>query len=132
MSVVTLPRGAPGIVELPNTSAVAAHPVSLAKGWEARMVELPATINDPPVEKSPASYKAVEVMIELAVPAKPTEVLPTTVYKSVVTVLLSLSLSWPFLSSNLPCLQNSTELTKKPSNGPVLHSYLLSSVEYLL
>ncbi len=57
------------------------------------MVELPATINDPPVEKSPASYKAVEVMIELAVPAKPTEVLPTTVYKSVVTVLLSLSLS---------------------------------------
>ena len=25
------------------------------------------------------------------------------------------------------CLQNSTELTKKPSNGPVLHSYLFSS-----
>ena len=57
------------------------------------MVELPATINDPPVEKSPASYKAVEVMIELAVPAKPTEVLPTTVYRSVTCVLLSLSLS---------------------------------------
>jgi hypothetical protein len=30
---------------------------------------------------------------------------------------------WSFLSSNLICLQNSTELTKKPSNGPVLHSY---------
>ena len=40
--------------------------------------------------------------------------------------LLSLLLS--FLSSNLTCLQNSTELTKNPSNGPVLHSYFLSSV----
>src|SRR5918994_1711983 len=39
-------------------------------------------------------------------------------------VLLSLS----FLSSNFLCFasQNSTELTKKPSNGPVLHSYFLS------
>jgi hypothetical protein len=36
-----------------------------------------------------------------------------------------------FLSSNL-ILQNSTELTKNPSNGPVLHSYFLSSVGYLL
>src|SRR5687767_12592493 len=36
-----------------------------------------------------------------------------------------LSLLWSFLSSNLTCLQNSTELTKKPSNGPVLHSYFL-------
>ena len=44
-------------------------------------------------------------------------------------VLLSLSLS--FLSSNLlSCFasQNSTELTKKPSKGPVLHSYFLSLV----
>jgi hypothetical protein len=37
-----------------------------------------------------------------------------------------------FLSSNLTSLQNSTELTKNPSSGPVLHSYLLSSVGYLL
>jgi hypothetical protein len=37
-----------------------------------------------------------------------------------------------FLSSNLTCLQNSTELTKKPSKGPVLHSYFLSSVGYWL
>ena len=29
-------------------------------------------------------------------------------------------------------LQNSTELTKNPSNGPVLHSYFLSSVGYWL
>jgi hypothetical protein len=36
-----------------------------------------------------------------------------------------------FLSSNLN-LQNSTEPTKKPSNGPVLHSYFLSSVGYWL
>ena len=36
------------------------------------------------------------------------------------------------LSSNLTGLQNSTELTKKPSNGPVLHSYFLSSVRYWL
>ena len=35
-------------------------------------------------------------------------------------LLLSLSLL-SFLSSNLTCLQNSTEDTKKPSNGPVLH-----------
>jgi hypothetical protein len=44
-------------------------------------------------------------------------------------VLLSLSLS--FLSSNLlSCFAspNSTELTKKPSKGPVLHSYFLSLV----
>ena len=31
-----------------------------------------------------------------------------------------------FLSSNLLNLQNSTEDTKKPSKGPVLHSYFLS------
>ena len=39
-----------------------------------------------------------------------------------------------FLSSlsNLIDLQNSTEPTKKPSNGPVLHSYFLSSVGYWL
>ena len=36
------------------------------------------------------------------------------------------------LSLNLTCLQNSTELTKKPSNGPVWHSYFLSSVGYAL
>src|SRR5687768_1233268 len=44
-------------------------------------------------------------------------------------VLLSLSLL-SFLSSNFLCFasQNSTELTKKPSNGPVLHSYFLSLV----
>jgi hypothetical protein len=41
-------------------------------------------------------------------------------------------LSLSFLSSNFTCLQNSTELTKKPSNGPVLHWYLLSSVGYWL
>lgn len=35
------------------------------------------------------------------------------------------------LSSNLN-LQNSTELTKNPSNRPALHSYLLLSVGYLL
>jgi hypothetical protein len=46
-----------------------------------------------------------------------------------VSVLLSLL---SFLSSNLTCLQNSTELTKNPSNGPVLHSYYLSSVGYWL
>jgi hypothetical protein len=34
--------------------------------------------------------------------------------------------------SNLTCLQNSTEPTKNPSNGPVLHSYFLSSVGYWL
>lgn len=40
---------------------------------------------------------------------------------------------WSFLlSSNLICLQNSTELTKNPSKGPVLHSYFLSSVGYWL
>ena len=39
-----------------------------------------------------------------------------------VPVLLSLT-SFLSLSSNLTCLQNSTEETKKPSNGPVLHSY---------
>ena len=38
-------------------------------------------------------------------------------------LFLQLSLS-SFLSSNLN-LQNSTELTKNPSNGPVLHSYFL-------
>jgi hypothetical protein len=32
--------------------------------------------------------------------------------------------------SNLIWLQNSTEPTKKPSNGPILHSYFLSSVGY--
>jgi len=32
------------------------------------------------------------------------------------------------LSPSLTFLQNSTELTKKPSNGPVWHSYFLSSV----
>ena len=38
-----------------------------------------------------------------------------------------------FLSlSNLTCLQNSTELTKNPSSGPVLHSYLFTSVGYVL
>jgi hypothetical protein len=31
--------------------------------------------------------------------------------------------------SNFTCLQNSTELTKKPSNGPVLHSYLFTLVD---
>ena len=36
--------------------------------------------------------------------------------------------SLSFLSSNLTCLQNSTEDTKKPSGGPVLHSYLFTSV----
>ena len=37
-------------------------------------------------------------------------------------VWLSLLLSFLSLSlSNLTCLQNSTELTKKPSNGSVLH-----------
>jgi hypothetical protein len=41
-------------------------------------------------------------------------------------------LSISFLSSNLLNLQNSTEDTKKPSNGPVLHSYFLSSVGYWL
>src|SRR5918993_4515845 len=48
-------------------------------------------------------------------------------------VLLS-SLSLSFLSSlsNLIFLQNSTEDTKKPSKGPVLHSYFLSSVGYWL
>jgi hypothetical protein len=34
--------------------------------------------------------------------------------------------------SNLPCLRNSTELTKNPSNELVLHSYFLSSVGYVL
>jgi hypothetical protein len=45
-----------------------------------------------------------------------------------VPVLLSLI---SFLSSlpNLLCLQNSTEPTKNPSNGPVLHSYFLSSLD---
>jgi len=43
-----------------------------------------------------------------------------------------LSLLRSLLSSNLTCLQNSTELTKKPSKGPVLHSYFLSSVGYWL
>src|SRR5215208_6876441 len=45
-------------------------------------------------------------------------------------VLLSLTsfLSLCFLSSNFFASQNSTELTKKPSNGPVLHSYFLSLV----
>ena len=38
-----------------------------------------------------------------------------------------------FLLSSLNLnLQNSTELTKNPSNGPVLHSYFLSSVGYVL
>ena len=41
-----------------------------------------------------------------------------------VPVLLYL-ISFLSLSSNLLNLQNSTELTKKPSNGPVLHSYFL-------
>jgi hypothetical protein len=51
-----------------------------------------------------------------------------------VPVLLSLSrISFLSLSlSNLLNLQNSTELTKNPSNGPVLHSYFLSSVGYWL
>jgi hypothetical protein len=40
-----------------------------------------------------------------------------------VPVLLSLTSFLSSLLSNLPCLQNSTELTKKPSKGPVLHSY---------
>jgi hypothetical protein len=42
------------------------------------MVELPASTNDPPVEKSPVSQKAVDVISELLVPAKPVVVLPTT------------------------------------------------------
>jgi len=51
-----------------------------------------------------------------------------------VPVLLSLSrISFLSLSlSYLLNLQNSTELTKNPSNGPVLHSYFLSSVGYWL
>ena len=48
-----------------------------------------------------------------------------------VPVLLSL-ISFLSLSSNLLNLQNSTEETKNPSNGPVLHSYFLSSVGYWL
>src|SRR5215204_7656639 len=43
-------------------------------------------------------------------------------------VLLSLSLSLNLCFAS----QNSTELTKKPSNGPVLHSYFLSLVLYSL
>ena len=78
-SAVTLPSGPPGIEAVPNTSAVAIQPVSLTKGCDAIIVELPPTTNDPPVEKSPASQRAVEVMVELFVPAKPTVVLPTTV-----------------------------------------------------
>ena len=42
--------------------------------------------------------------------------------------VILLSFLSSLLSSNLICLQNSTELTKNPSNGPVLHWYLLSSV----
>jgi hypothetical protein len=38
----------------------------------------------------------------------------------------------PCLPSPIFNLQNSTKLTKKPSNGPVLHSYFLSSVGDLL
>ena len=49
-----------------------------------------------------------------------------------VPVILLSFLSLSFLSSNLMCLQNSTELTKNPSKGPVLHSYFLSSVGYWL
>ena len=45
-----------------------------------------------------------------------------------VIVLLSLISFLSSLSSNLFNLQNSTELTKKPSKGPVLHSYFLSYV----
>ena len=45
-------------------------------------------------------------------------------------LLSSLSLSLSFLSCFTS--QNSTELTKKPSKGPVLHSYFLSLVLYSL
>ena len=42
-----------------------------------------------------------------------------------------ISLLWSFLlsslSTNLLCLHNSTELTKKPYNGPFWHSYLFTS-----
>ena len=46
-----------------------------------------------------------------------------------VRLLLSLSLSLSLSNLNL---QNSTEDTKNPSNGPVQHSYLFSSVGYVL
>ena len=50
-----------------------------------------------------------------------------------VPVWLSIIFFLSFFSlSNLRCLQNSTEETKNPSNGPVLHSYFLSSVGYEL
>ena len=103
------------------------YPFPVDNGWDDRIVAFPVTTNEPPVVTSPASHVAVEIMVEFAVPAEPAVVLPTTLYR-LVAVLLSLS----FLSflSNLKCSQNSTELTKKPSNGPVLHSYGLSSVGY--
>ena len=95
------------------------YPFPVDNGWDAIIVALPVTINEPPVVTSPVSHVATELMAEDAVPADPeVVVLPTTVYR-LVAVLLSLS---SFLSSNLKCLQNSTELTKNPSNGPVLHS----------
>ena len=47
-----------------------------------------------------------------------------------VPVRLLLTLLWSFFSSNLISLQNSTELTKKPSKGPFWHSYLFMLVGY--
>jgi hypothetical protein len=54
--------------------------------------------------------------------------------EQIITTYLGYRLLLSFLSSmsNFTCLQNSTQLTKKPSNGPVLHSYFLSSVWYVL
>ena len=81
------------IVGLQNISAVEAHLSSLiSQSCETRIVELPATTIRVLKGHPHPSHKA-EVMIELAVPAKPTVVLPTTVYSSTVSVLLSLSLS---------------------------------------